>query len=75
MEVLTFFTFTEEYTGVIESFITWCKDNYLKINIGKNNKTLVDDCCMFIRESNSLYVKHKVPAMTVDNASNMDIVK
>lgn len=28
---------------------------------------------MFIRESNSLYVKHKVPAMTVDNASNMDI--
>lgn len=43
------FTFTEEYRGVIESFITWCNSNYLKINISTNNKTLVDHCCKSIR--------------------------
>ncbi len=34
--------FTEEYRGLIESFVTWCNDNHLKLNISKTNELVVD---------------------------------
>ncbi len=32
----------EEYRGLIESFVTWCNSNHLKLNISKNNELVVD---------------------------------
>ncbi len=34
--------FTEECRGLIESFITWCNDSHLKLNISKTNELVVD---------------------------------
>lgn len=35
-----------EYRGPIESFITWCNENHLKLNI--NNELVLDYCCVSI---------------------------
>ncbi len=34
--------FTEEYRGLIESFVTWCNDSHLKLNISRTNELVVD---------------------------------
>ncbi len=33
---------TEEYRGLIESFVTWCNDSHLKLSISKTNELMVD---------------------------------
>lgn len=38
--------FTKQYRGPIESFITWCNENHLKLNI--NNELVLDYCCVSI---------------------------
>ncbi len=32
----------EEYRGLIESFVTWCNNNHLKLNISKTKELVVD---------------------------------
>ncbi|XP_060900327.1 mucin-2-like [Labrus mixtus] len=32
----------EEYRGLLESFITWCNSNHLKLNISKTKESVVD---------------------------------
>ncbi len=37
-----FFLFLQEYRGLTESFVTWCNNNHLKLNISKTNELVVD---------------------------------
>lgn len=57
--------FKEEYRGLIETFITWCNDSRLKINISKTIELMWPNAvCLFMSkftmtnktQSNSLYV-------------------
>lgn len=48
--ILNAFIFTEQHTGLVESFVTWRNDNHLMPNLGKTNEPAVDYCCMLVCE-------------------------